>query len=61
MADIPAGVLVSRYFATEVARPDQRPARRQGMARASSAERAPYRETYVMRPFGELFAVASAY
>lgn len=52
MADIPAGVLVYRYFELDVARPDT-----PGVAawRASLAQRAPYRE-HVMRPFGELFA-----
>lgn len=51
MADIPAGVLVYRYFEIEVERPA---ARAVAAWRARLAERAPYREQ-VMRPFGELF------
>ena len=51
MADIPAGMLMYRYFEMDVARPDV-PA--VGAWRARLAERAPYRE-HVMRPFGELF------
>lgn len=51
MADIPAGVLVYRYFELDVARPAA-PAVEGWRARL--AERAPYRE-HVMRPFGELF------
>ena len=52
MADIPAGVLVYRYFELDVARPE---ATAVAAWRASLAKRAPYRE-HVMRPFGELFA-----
>jgi glutathione S-transferase len=51
MADIPAVVLVYRYFEMEVARPE---APAVAAWRARLAERAPYRE-HVMRPFGELF------
>jgi glutathione S-transferase len=51
MADIPAGVLVYRYFEMEVTRPE---APAVAAWRARLAERAPYRE-HVMRPFGELF------
>ncbi len=51
MADIPAGVLVYRYFEIEVARPE---APAVAAWRARLAERAPYRE-HVMRPFGELY------
>ena len=51
MADIPAGVLVYRYFEMEVARPAA-PAVEAWRARL--AERAPYAR-HVMRPFGELF------
>ena len=51
MADIPAGVLVYRYFEIEVARP-QAPA--VAAWRARLAERSPYRK-HVMQPFGELF------
>jgi len=50
MADIPAGVLVYRYFEMEVARPEA-PAVQAWRTRL--AERAPYRE-HVMRPFAEL-------
>ena len=52
MADIPAGVLVYRYFELDVARPE---APSVAAWRATLSERAPYRE-HVMRPFGELFA-----
>jgi glutathione S-transferase len=52
MADIPAGVLVYRYFELDVARPDTPSV---AAWRATLSERAPYRE-HVMRPFGELFA-----
>jgi glutathione S-transferase len=51
MADIPAGVLVYRYFEMDVERPD---APAVGAWRARLAERPAYRE-HVMRPFGELF------
>ena len=51
MADIPAGVLVYRYFEMQVARPDA-PAVADWRTRL--AARAPYRE-HVMRPFGELY------
>ena len=51
MADIPAGVLVYRYFEMDVVRPDA-PAVEAWRARL--AERPAYRE-HVMRPFGELF------
>ena len=51
MADIPAGVLVYRYFEMDVARP---PTPAVEAWRARLAQRAPYRE-HVMRPFGELF------
>jgi glutathione S-transferase len=51
MADIPAGVLVYRYFELDIDRPE---APAVAAWRARLAERPPYRE-YVMRPFGELF------
>jgi len=51
MADIPAGMLMYRYFEMDVPRPEV-PAVAAWRARLS--ERAPYRE-HVMRPFGELF------
>ena len=51
MADIPAGMLMYRYFEMEVARPE---APAVAAWRARLAERAPYRE-HVMRPFGELY------
>jgi glutathione S-transferase len=51
MADIPAGVMVYRYFEMDVARP-QAPAVADWRARLT--ERPPYRE-HVMRPFGELY------
>ena len=51
MADIPAGVLVYRYFEIDIARPE---AAAVAAWRARLAERAPYRE-HVMRPFDELF------
>jgi glutathione S-transferase len=51
MADIPAGMLMYRYFEMDVARPE---APAVAAWRARLAERAPYRE-HVMRPFGELF------
>jgi glutathione S-transferase len=50
MADIPAGVLVYRYFEMDIERPHA-PAVETWRARL--AERAPYRD-HVMRPFGEL-------
>jgi glutathione S-transferase len=50
MADIPAGVLVYRYFEIDVTRPE---APAVAAWRARLAERAPYRE-HVMRPFDEL-------